>query len=364
MMSQAYVSVKRIDDFLKEDEVEPWVSSLKRPADQVSSNVDTRIGFEGKALLRWNSGMSGKDQGATKVPPGTQNGNSNGAAATEDAQAPPFELSDLDVVFPSGKLSVISGPTGAGKTAILHALLGEMDCLKGKVLLPKSTRVDPKTGLRNSVAYCSQIPWLQHQTIQQNILFGEELDEERYRTVLKACALEPDLAVLEDGDETEIGVRGVSLSGGQKARIALARAAYSKQAHLLLDDVFSAVDSHTGRHLYEQCLKGPIMKSRTIIIVSHHIELLLPGTDYLVRVVDGRIESAGTPAELRERGDLDSLLATEEATVEKEEDIKQDGNIVAEEKAVAGAIDANGKAKKPARKLVQDEEREKGNVKL
>lgn len=211
MMSQAYVSVIRIDDFLKEDEVPDWVSSLKRPALSANAPIDTRIGFEGKALLKWNSGaQEGDKKGKANGNAAAATANGNGAARddSEEEEAPPFELSDLEITFPVNKLSVIVGATGAGKSAILHALLGEMDCLQGKVLLPKeSTQIEPKTGLRNSVAYCSQIPWLQHQTIKQNILFGEEYDEERYHATLEACAIVPDLEVLEDGDETEIGVR-------------------------------------------------------------------------------------------------------------------------------------------------------------
>lgn len=108
-----------------------------------------------------------------------------------DPSAPTvFNLSDLNITFPVGKLSVVTGPTGSGKTAILTALLGEMELLDGKTFLPKyPTQVDEATGLRNSIAYAAQTPWLQQKSIKDNILFGESYDEERYEDVLEACAL-------------------------------------------------------------------------------------------------------------------------------------------------------------------------------
>lgn len=201
-LSTVYVSVKRVQDFLQEDEVPDWVSSLKAPA--APKEVDPSVAIE-KATFRWHSAVEKKEA----------------TAATSQDDEDVFELADVDVEFPVGKLSLIIGPTGAGKTAMLLALLGEMDCRQGKVRLPKyrSQVVDADTGLRNSVAYCSQSPWLQHQSLKNNILFGEPFNSERYQAVLEACALLPDLDALDDGDETEIGERGLSLSGGQKARI-------------------------------------------------------------------------------------------------------------------------------------------------
>ncbi|KAH7917385.1 P-loop containing nucleoside triphosphate hydrolase protein [Leucogyrophana mollusca] len=99
----------------------------------------------------------------------------------------------------------------------------------------------------HSISYAAQSPWLRHQSIKDNILFGHSYDEERYNTVVECCALRPDLNILEGGGGTEIGARGVSLSGGQKARVALARAVYARTKYILLDDPLSAVDSHTAR---------------------------------------------------------------------------------------------------------------------
>lgn len=211
---QTHVSVKRIEDFLEEGEgmstftkltpVPDWVSSLKR-GDEPSSEP-TRIGFE-NATLVWNSGARNESTKGTRQD-GTDLAATRSLASSESVV---FELSNLTIDFPIGKLSVVSGPTGAGKTAILIGLLGEMDVIEGKTFLPKHrSQVDGATGLRNAVAYAAQTPWLQQKSIKDNILFGEELNEERYEATVEACALRTDFDILEDGDLTEIGDKGVS----------------------------------------------------------------------------------------------------------------------------------------------------------
>lgn len=161
------------------------------------------------------------------------------------------------------------------------------------------------------------------------------------------------------------------VSGGQKARVALARAVYSYTQHLLLDDPLAAVDSHTAKHLTDKCLNGPILKGRTVVcrprtsklladvlqvLVSHHVELLLPSTDYLVRILDGRVDIQGTIQDLRERGDLDGMVALEEAELHKEEDR---GKGKSQEEEVVEGEDADvqeikkGKNKGPGKKLIQ-----------
>lgn len=231
--------------------VDDWVSSLKRTGERMT--VKTKIGFE-HASYRWNTGdVTGSsatdkskpadkkdkktkpESNGSKVPairveaPGSPSTSTSGSAVDRDsADAAPqyFKLSDLHVDFPIGKLTVITGPTGSGKSAILTALLGEMELLEGKGHLPKfPAEVDSKTGLKNSVAYCSQTAWLQQMSIKDNILFGEEYNEKRYNDTIEACALYvtsvrlrfvlmglsiPDFDMLEDGDSTEIGQKGVS----------------------------------------------------------------------------------------------------------------------------------------------------------
>ncbi|KAG9104879.1 hypothetical protein FRC06_006704 [Ceratobasidium sp. 370] len=189
---------------------------------------------------------------------------------------------------------------GSGKTLLLLALLGEADVLAGQLLAPRSppdalAALSQQHGLSRSnwivkgiCAYVPQSAWLQNDSIKNNILFGLPYDPERYLQTIEAH-----FAIIEDGDEAEIGERGVNLSGGQKARVSLARAVYSRASVLLLDDVLSAVDAHTASHLFEKCLLGPLMEGRTIVLVSHHVQLVAPGASYVVALDNGRVLFAG-----------------------------------------------------------------------
>ncbi|CEH17074.1 Multidrug resistance-associated protein/mitoxantrone resistance protein, ABC superfamily [Ceraceosorus bombacis] len=170
------------------------------------------------------------------------------------------------------------------------------------------------------VAFAAQRPWLQHATVRENILFGAPFEAERYETVLECCALKPDLVLLPAGDESEVGEGGLVLSGGQRARVALARAMYSRSATVLLDDILSALDAQTSKQVVTTCLNGPLLKGRTCIIVSHHVELVLSiPCALVVKMSHGRIEAQGTPEELREQGHLAAIKAEEAA-----ESIEQD----------------------------------------
>ncbi|KZO90715.1 hypothetical protein CALVIDRAFT_542481 [Calocera viscosa TUFC12733] len=350
------VSFTRIDAFLAEPDVPDDVSSFKRATPGSSIPIDARLGAE-EATFKWN-----ENEEAKKKDSPADEQSSNGTAGS------PFELSDINIVFPIGKLSVVTGPTASGKTALLMALLGEMTMIRGKLLLPKDpTQVD-EHGLRNCISYAAQTPWLEQQSIKENILFGSPFDAERYEAVIEACALKPDLTMLEDGDQTEIGARGVSLSGGQKARVALARASYARTKTVLLDDPLAALDSHSARFVFEHLLQGPLMEDRTVVLVTHHVDLVLPAAYYLVRMLDGRIDTQGTTKELREKGVL-SQIVVEETAKAQEEDQQADAaeGKDPEVEAVEGAKPANGAASEPTkvkkpRRLVEDETKAEGSV--
>ncbi|KAK4048522.1 hypothetical protein OIV83_004690 [Microbotryomycetes sp. JL201] len=336
-MLQNYVAVQRLEAFFAEPEVESWVSSLKHdddgPSRHGSVNGQRVAIINGKFRyqdMTTNGPTTSTDTGKSKRAEPSANGISpedastrNDGNETEAAEEQPFELQDVSIEFPVGQMTLISGPTGSGKTSMFLALLGEMDRVAGEVVLHKGTPasgVDEHTGLYDGVAYASQLPWLQHASIKNNILFGSPYEAERYEAVLDACALRADLALFDAGDETEIGERGISLSGGQKARVALARAVYSRARTVLLDDPLSAVDAHVAKHLYKKCLKGPLLENRTVILVTHHISLCLPGSFYLVRMLAGRVElqslvSDLNTSELAAEYQLEKLEAAKEARV-------------------------------------------------
>ncbi|KAJ3427508.1 multidrug-resistance like protein 1 isoform i [Anaeramoeba flamelloides] len=193
-------------------------------------------------------------------------------------------------------LTMVVGPVGSGKSALLSAILGEI----------------PKTGgsinVKGSMAYSPQEPWIQNATVKDNILLYNEMNNNRYDKVIKCCALEPDLNILPAGDLTEIGEKGVNLSGGQKARISLARTVYTDNNILLLDDPLSAVDSHVGKHIFDNCIKGELLKTKTVILVTHQLQYL-PQADDIIVINQGKIIERGTYQELMIRGfDFNSIV--------------------------------------------------------
>ncbi|KAL8704270.1 MAG: hypothetical protein Q9201_002580 [Fulgogasparrea decipioides] len=281
-VQECKVSVDRVDEFLNEDETEKYI--------QLSSNGKTKtagtvIGFD-NATLTWGSRNS-----------------------AESGEAGAFRMIDLNIRFSMSDLNLIIGPTGSGKTSLLMALLGEMTLIQGSVYLPGGRSKEdllehPETGLTESVAYCAQQAWLINDTIKQNILFASPLDESRYKAVIAACALGRDLEILDAGDQTLVGEKGIALSGGQKQRISLARALYCNSKHLLLDDCLSAVDSHTAKHIFEQCIRGPLMVGRTCILVTHNTALCLPAAQHVVCLKNGKIVAQGSPEEVVATGAL------------------------------------------------------------
>lgn len=170
-------------------------------------------------------------------------------------------LKDITLAFPRG-LTVIYGEVASGKTALLQALLGELDKTAGNFVQPDEV-----------IGYCAQTPWLQSMSIRDNILFSSIYEEARYKQVLEACALLPDMAEFKHGDLSNIGENGIGLSGGQKARVALARAVYSKAKVIMLDDPLSALDHQTAEFIVHKLLAGPLLAERTTILVTHRTEL-------------------------------------------------------------------------------------------
>ncbi|ROT40409.1 ABC transporter [Sodiomyces alkalinus F11] len=184
-------------------------------------------------------------------------------------------LRDLCLDFPPG-LSVVFGKVGSGKSALLQAMLGELDHVRGDASLPN-----------DAVGYCAQLPWLQHMSIRDNILFSAPYDPGRYARVLDACALRPDLASFKHGDLSDMGENGIGLSGGQRARVALARAVYSYSRVLLLDDPLAALDHNTAESIVQKLFRGPLVEGRTVVLVTHRVDLCLHLANRLVELEDG-----------------------------------------------------------------------------
>ncbi|XP_053601424.1 ATP-binding cassette subfamily C member 4-like isoform X2 [Plodia interpunctella] len=213
-------------------------------------------------------------------------------------------LTDLSLTIKPGKLIAVIGPVGAGKSSLLHVLLRELPLQSGTL------------HVGGSVSYASQEPWLFAGSVRQNILFGQAMDRPRYNAVVRRCALDRDFQLFPQGDKTVVGERGVSLSGGQRARISLARSVYKRADIYLLDDPLSAVDAHVGRHLFESCLVG-YLRNTTRILVTHQLQFLRD-VDQIVILKNGAVAAAGNFETLSASGlDFASLLARDQ-----EEEVK------------------------------------------
>ncbi|KAG7137733.1 Metal resistance protein YCF1 like [Verticillium longisporum] len=208
-------------------------------------------------------------------------------------------LRDIDFTAYKGELSCVVGRVGAGKSSFLQSILGDLWKINGQV------------EVHGTVAYVAQSPWILNATVKENIIFGYRYDSGFYEKTVKACALVDDFAQLPDGDETVVGERGISLSGGQKARVALARAVYARADIYLLDDVLSAVDSHVGKHIAENVL-GPrgLLNTKTRILATNSI-FVLQGASYITMIRDGQVVEKGTYKQLvAMKGMVSDLIKT------------------------------------------------------
>lgn len=240
---------------------------------------------------------SGKDSIHTKLP--------SSSSDQEDFKG----LKNINLEIKKGEFIVVTGLIGSGKTSFLNALSGFMNRTHGQV------------NVEGSLLLCGY-PWVQNATVKENIIFGKELDEKKYRDVVYACSLESDLDILPAGDKTEIGERGITLSGGQKARINLARAVYHDSDIILLDDVLSAVDARVGKHIMNNCILG-LLKSRTRILATHQLSLIGSADRIVFLNGDGSI-SVGTSDELKvKNAAFDSLMAYNSESKEENEDEKE-----------------------------------------
>uniref|UniRef100_A0A8C7E548 ATP binding cassette subfamily C member 8 n=1 Tax=Naja naja TaxID=35670 RepID=A0A8C7E548_NAJNA len=215
-------------------------------------------------------------------------------------------LSSVDIRIPQGQLTMIVGQVGCGKSSLLLGILGEMQKISGNVIW-NSSIPDSETGedvryynsfdsiiKRGSVAYASQKPWLLNATVEENITFESPFNKQRYKAVIDACCLQPDIDILPHGDQTQIGERGINLSGGQRQRISVARALYQQTNVVFLDDPFSALDIHLSDHLMQEGILNLLRADkRTIVLVTHKLQYL-PHADWIIAMKDGTIQREGT----------------------------------------------------------------------
>ncbi|KAL6544998.1 hypothetical protein OROHE_009905 [Orobanche hederae] len=266
------------------------------------------------------------------------------------ASSPIATLRNINLKVPHGTKVAIVGTVGSGKSSLLSSILGEMAKISGNVMVS------------GTKAYVAQTPWIQSGTIQENILFGNDMNQEVYNKVIEACCLKDDLKILSFGDQTIIGERGINLSGGQKQRIQIARAVYHGSDIYLFDDPFSALDAHTGSHLFNEVLLG-LLKGKTVVFVTHQIEFL-NAADLIMVMGDGMILQLGKYNAIKE------LIIASESEAQKAIDTNITKPTHDVKNGDAGNIDlvsqeGNRPDEEPSSgpsQLIKDEEREKGSV--
>uniref|UniRef100_A0A7N9ALG1 ATP-binding cassette, sub-family C (CFTR/MRP), member 9 n=1 Tax=Mastacembelus armatus TaxID=205130 RepID=A0A7N9ALG1_9TELE len=252
-------------------------------------------------------------------------------------------LSDINIRIPTGQLTMIVGQVGCGKSSLLLAMLGEMQTIEGILTwhLFSSVSHDAHSKNRHSVAYAAQKSWLLNATVEENITFGSPFSKQRYKAVIDACSLQPDIDLLPFGDQTEIGERGINLSGGQRQRICVARALYQNTNIVFLDDPFSALDIHLSDHLMQEgILKFLEDDKRTVVLVTHKLQYLIHA-DWIIAMKDGSVLREGTLKDIQTH-DIElydhwkTLMNKQDQDLEK--DIQQDSQTTLERKTLRRAF--------------------------
>ena len=266
----AYVSLSRIQDFL-----------LLNNLDSTKTTINPPEGTEKSCF----SNNSKKRQQETILRVNQQQ---------QKNESEESSLQFIDFTAEKGSLTVITGPVGSGKSTLLSAIAGEVPDQNGAITF------------KGTAVYVPQIAWIFSGTIRENILFGEQYEEAKYNRVIEACALTQDIEKFPDCDQTIVGERGVVLSGGQRARVSLARAVYAEGELYLLDDPLSAVDSKVADHIFRECIKG-LLGKKTRLITSHQ-ERIMRDADNVIALFKGRVLSQGNFTELNESGSLNKTV--------------------------------------------------------
>ncbi|CAN6460901.1 unnamed protein product [Victoria cruziana] len=339
VLAQAKVSIDRVNMYLQEDELKPDAVEI------IPSDAAVEFAVEIK-----NGNFSWEPNSICRT------------------------LSGINLKVEKGMRVAICGTVGSGKSSLLSSVLGEIPKLSGMVKLC------------GTKAYVPQSPWILTGNIRDNILFGKEYERSKYDRTIRACDLNKDLELFSEGDLTEIGERGITMSGGQKQRIQLARAVYQDADIYLLDDPFSAVDAHTGTHLFQDCLMR-LLEGKTVLYVTHQVEFL-PAADLIVVMQNGKITHAGKFEELLQQSvgfellvgahnqALETISTAENAS--RVVDAQRQGTTGSTENEVEPASRSatglqNGikhdlkqviceESTNKGGKLLQDEEREKGSI--
>ncbi|KAJ8680830.1 hypothetical protein QAD02_016617 [Eretmocerus hayati] len=314
-LAQALVSIKRVQNFLLLEEIQYKFSSNNIFRDEKVLEKPSEALLLRDVHVKW------------------------------DAENETETLKDMSFTLDFGSLTAVIGRVGSGKTTLLNTILQEAPWITGEIKI------------NGKISYASQVPWLFTSTVRQNILFGLPLNEERYKKVIEVCQLSQDFESFPFGDNSLIGEKGLNLSGGQCARVNLARAVYRQADIYLLDDPLSALDTRVGRRVFKDCIKT-FLKDKTIILVTHQFQFLKDVDKIIVLVNDGISQVKENYAELINSGlDLAEMLTVESQS----EDVDMDVVITVREN-ITHVKEASNKIEEVERE--QAEDRKYGDISL
>ncbi|PHH81899.1 hypothetical protein CDD82_7590 [Ophiocordyceps australis] len=352
-VTDAWSSMKRIEQFLVEEEQQEQVVMMPE-GDKAIELHDASFTWEKTPAQDASPGaksadtvMSDKDH---KTLGDTSHGDDN-ASSMADERAP-FRLQDINLEVGRNELIAVIGTVGSGKSSLLSALAGDMRKTKGEVIFGASR------------AFCPQYAWIQNTSLQNNITFGKDMDKAWYSKVVEACALKADLDMLPNGDQTEIGERGITISGGQKQRLNIARAIYFDADIILMDDPLSAVDAHVGRHIFDEAILG-LLGNKCRILATHQL-WVLSRCHRIVWMENGRIQAIdGFDKLMDQHPGFRALMETTASGQDKSDE--QEGDKEEEEEEEAADADAAEERRKRNKNkrgamLMQQEEKAQASV--
>ncbi|PON89300.1 ATP-binding cassette containing protein [Trema orientale] len=325
-----FISTRRLSRFLSCFDCKSTMEATDSSSSQLLLNDQSKYSFENMAVI-FHSACC--------------------AYSVNDKEEWNLVLNNVSLGLQRGSFVVVIGEVGSGKSSLLNSILGEMRLVHGSI---------QSSG---SMAYVPQVPWILSGTIRDNILFGKDYEWKRYSDTLRACALDVDISLMDGGDMAYIGEKGVNLSGGQRARLALARAIYHGSDTIMLDDVLSAVDAQVARWILCHGILGPLMKHQTRVLCTHNVQAI-SSADMVVVMDKGHVKWVGSSTDLSVSSysafspltelDTDSHIYGQESDTDNRTEDTQ--KLLLEKNTVC--------ASEGAQEIIEDEARKEGRVEL